>query len=59
VLRERKLREGKGFSVSEQALANLLSAFAEGKISQYVRSGFEKKPSTEFNEQWSFLMENS
>jgi len=59
VLRERKLREGKGFSVSEQALANLLSSFAEGKISQYVRSGFEKKPSSEFNEQWLFLMANS
>lgn len=56
VLRERKLREGKGFSVSEQALANMLVAFAEGKISQYVRSGFSKKPSDEFNEQWQFLM---
>jgi TetR/AcrR family transcriptional regulator len=59
VLRERKLREGKSFSVSEQALANLLSAYAEGKISQYVRSGFNKKPSSDFNEQWTFLMTNS
>ncbi len=59
VLRERKLREGKSFSVSEQALANLLSAYAEGKISQYVRSGFAKKPSQDFNEQWQFLMANS
>ncbi len=59
VLRERKLREGKSFSVSEQALANLLSAYAEGKISQYVRSGFTKKPSQDFNEQWQFLMANS
>ncbi|REL31176.1 nucleoid occlusion factor SlmA [Thalassotalea euphylliae] len=56
VLRERKLREGKGFEISEQALANLLVSFAEGKISQYVRSGFSKKPSDEFNEQWQFLM---
>lgn len=56
VLRERKLREGKTFSISEQALANLLVAFAEGKISQYVRSGFEKKPSSDFNDQWQFLM---
>jgi TetR/AcrR family transcriptional regulator len=59
VLRERKLREGKSFTVSEQALANLLSAYAEGKISQYVRSGFTKKPSQDFNEQWQFLMANS
>lgn len=56
VLRERKLREGKGFTVSEQALANMLVSFAEGKISQYVRSGFVKKPSDEFNDQWLFLM---
>ena len=56
VLRERKLREGKTFSINEVALANLLVAFAEGKISQYVRSGFEKKPSSDFNEQWQFLM---
>jgi TetR/AcrR family transcriptional regulator len=56
ILRERKLREGKAFSISEQALANLLVSYAEGKISQYVRSGFEKKPSNDFNEQWQFLM---
>jgi len=59
VLRERKLREGKSFTVNEQALANLLSSYAEGKISQYVRSGFVKKPSQDFNEQWQFLMANS
>ncbi|SEL51006.1 transcriptional regulator, TetR family [Colwellia chukchiensis] len=56
VLRERKLREGKGFTISEQALANILMAFAEGKINQYVRSDFSKKPSNDFNEQWQFLM---
>lgn len=56
ILRERKLREGKTFTINEQALANVLVAFAEGKISQYVRSGFDKKPSSDFNEQWQFLM---
>ena len=56
ILRERKLREDKTFTLNEQALANILVAFAEGKISQYVRSGFDKKPSTDFNEQWLFLM---
>lgn len=56
ILRERQLREGKAFTISEQALANILVAFAEGKISQYVRSGFDKKPSSDFNEQWQFLM---
>ncbi len=56
VLRERKLREGKGFEINELALANILVAFAEGKIGAYVRSGFDKKPSDSFNEQWQFLM---
>lgn len=56
VLRERKLREGKGFNQSEQAIANLLLSYAEGKISAYVRSGFTKKPSEEFNEQWQFIV---
>ena len=56
VLRERKLREGKVFTISEQALANILVSFVEGKISQYVRSGFARKPSDDFSEQWQFLM---
>ena len=56
VLRERKLREGKGFTINEQALANLLVAYAEGRIGQYVRSDFTKKPSDNFNEQWQFFM---
>lgn len=56
VLRERKLREGKSFSINELALANIIVAFAEGKIGQYVRSEFTKKPSSDFNEQWQFLM---
>ena len=56
ILRERKLREGKNFTIAEQPLANLLVAYAEGKINQYTRSGFSKKPSENFNEQWQFLM---
>lgn len=56
VLRERKLREGKGFPINELALANILVSYSEGKISQYVRSGFSKKPSESFTEQWQFMM---
>lgn len=56
VLRERKLREGKSFTINEQALANIIVSYAEGKISQYVRSSFTKKPSEDFSEQWQFLM---
>ncbi len=58
IIRERKLREGKSFSINETALANIMLAFCEGKISQYVRSGFDKKPSEGFNEQWQFLINN-
>ncbi|TLU64686.1 nucleoid occlusion factor SlmA [Thalassotalea litorea] len=58
IIRERKLREGKAFSINESALANILMAYCEGKINQYVRSGFEKKPSESFNEQWQFLMQD-
>ncbi|WP_068544320.1 nucleoid occlusion factor SlmA [Thalassotalea crassostreae] len=56
ILRERKLREGKNFNISEAALANTLLSYSEGKISGYVRSGFAKKPSDNFTEQWQFLM---
>lgn len=56
ILRERKLREGKGLPINELALANIILAYCEGKISQYVRSGFEKKPSDSFADQWQFLM---
>ncbi|QDP02549.1 nucleoid occlusion factor SlmA [Thalassotalea sp. PS06] len=58
IIRERKLREGKAFTISESALANILLAYCEGKINQYVRSGFEKKPSDSFAEQWQFLMQD-
>lgn len=58
IIRERKLREGKAFSINESALANILLAYCEGKINQYVRSGFEKKPSDSFAEQWQFLMQD-
>ena len=40
VLKERKLREGKGFIVDETLLASQLLAFCEGMLSRYVRSEF-------------------
>ncbi len=53
ILRERKLREGKSFDIDEGALANMLLAFAEGRVNQYVRSGFKVKPTEGFEQQWS------
>ncbi|MBE0363075.1 TetR/AcrR family transcriptional regulator [Pseudoalteromonas ulvae UL12] len=55
VLRERKLREGKTFSIDEAHLANLMLAFVEGKMNQFVRSDFKAKPSSQFDSQWSML----
>ncbi|WKE65800.1 nucleoid occlusion factor SlmA [Gallaecimonas kandeliae] len=55
VLRERRLREGKGFAVDEGVLANLLLAFTEGRIGQFVRSGFKHKPTDGFAAQWQLI----
>lgn len=55
ILRERRMREGVQFNADEGMLANIVMAYAEGKLSQYVRSGFKKKPTTEFTAQWPLL----
>ncbi|WP_306519891.1 nucleoid occlusion factor SlmA [Rheinheimera sp.] len=57
-LRERKLREGKGFMQDEGELANLLLALCEGKIHQFVRSGFSRLPSQHFSVQWALLRQS-
>ena len=55
VLRERKLREGVGFSVDESQLANLLLSYVEGRLSQFVRSQFRLLPTANFETQWGFI----
>lgn len=55
VLRERKLREGTGFQMEEALLANLLLAYVEGRLSQFVRSQFKLAPTANFEIQWSFM----
>ncbi|GAA0655915.1 nucleoid occlusion factor SlmA [Rheinheimera tangshanensis] len=54
-LRERKLREGKSFSVDEGDLANLLLGICEGKMQQFVRSGFARLPTAQWPNQWALL----
>ncbi|MDX3773489.1 nucleoid occlusion factor SlmA [Chromatiaceae bacterium AAb-1] len=56
-LRERKLREGKGFAIDEGELANLLLATCEGKIMQFVRSGFKRQPTAQWANQWQFMQQ--
>ncbi|MFM2486991.1 nucleoid occlusion factor SlmA [Celerinatantimonas yamalensis] len=55
ILREKRLREGHGFNLDEGQLANLLLAYAEGRIAQFVRSNFELKPTAYFELQWQFI----
>jgi TetR/AcrR family transcriptional regulator len=56
VIREAELREGLRPSIPLPAAANLLMAAAEGRISQYVRSGFQRLPTTEWARQWELLI---
>lgn len=55
ILRERKLREGKTTNVDEALLANMLICFVDGKVNQYVRSQFQRRPTAQFNEHWAHI----
>jgi len=56
VIREAEIREGLRPSIPLPAAANLLMAAAEGRISQYVRSGFQRAPTAEWAKQWELLI---
>ncbi|KXS39732.1 MAG: TetR/AcrR family transcriptional regulator [Halomonadaceae bacterium T82-2] len=55
VLREAELREGMRPSMPVPAAANLLLAYAEGRIGQYVRSDFRRRPTEQWDTQWAHL----
>lgn len=55
ILRERPMLDGEKFTYNETVLANLLLAFAEGRMSQFVRSQFQQKPTDNFKAQWAFF----
>jgi TetR/AcrR family transcriptional regulator len=55
VLRERKLREGKTLPADEGIIANILICFADGRINQFIRSEFTKRPTDNFAEQWHLI----
>ena len=56
VLREAEMRENLRPVLTVSAAANLLLAVAEGRISQYVRSGFQRSPTEAWPEQLELLM---
>jgi len=55
ILRERKVRDGKTFSVDESALAALLTSYVDGRINAYIRSEFKRRPTEQFSEIWTSL----
>ncbi|WP_299084987.1 nucleoid occlusion factor SlmA [uncultured Paraglaciecola sp.] len=55
VLRERKLREGKTLPADEGVIANILICFVDGRINQFIRSEFTKRPTDTFTEQWQLI----
>jgi len=57
VIREAEMREGLRPVIPLPAAANLLMAAAEGRISQYVRSGFQRSPTTDWSQQWGLMMQ--
>jgi TetR/AcrR family transcriptional regulator len=55
VLRERRLREQVRGALDEGILANLVMAYADGKVTQFVRSEFKRAPTEHFDEQWQTI----
>ncbi len=57
ILREAELREGLRTRITVNSCANLLLAATEGRIGQFVRSEFKRRPTESWDEQWQFLSE--
>lgn len=54
-LRESELREGYGPRVDVNVAANLILSFAEGRVSQFVRSDFSRPPTHDWEAAWPIL----
>lgn len=55
VLREGEQMNALGLQVSVAAIANLLMAVVEGRMTQFSRSGFEHSPTESWEHQWLVL----
>ena len=55
ILREANLANNERVTITIDAAANQIMALIEGKMSQYVRSVFKKKPTSNLEEQWGVL----
>jgi len=56
VLREAEVREGLRPVIPLAAAANLLLSTAEGRMSQFVRSGFNRPPTADWQQQWQLII---
>lgn len=55
ILREKPMLDGNKLQCDEAIVANLLLAYVEGRMSQFVRSQFKQKPTQHFKTQWEFF----
>lgn len=55
ILRETDIRNENQLRLEVNTAANLMLVTVEGKISQFVRSDFDKKPTTHWQDQWQAL----
>jgi TetR/AcrR family transcriptional regulator len=55
IFREAEIKEGLRSNMTPAMSSNLLLTFIEGKVSQFVRTDFQQKPTEQWNEQWSYL----
>ncbi|RKR04478.1 TetR family transcriptional regulator [Kushneria sinocarnis] len=58
VLREGQAREKFQPVITITATANLMMATAEGRITQYVRSDYQRRPTEHWQDQWQLLARN-
>lgn len=57
ILRDAEFNEEQRTTVPAGIAANLLLAAAEGRISQFVRSEFKRRPTEHWQDQWPLLLE--
>lgn len=55
ILREAELREGVHPQLPIAAAANLLIALVDGRIAEFVRTGFRRRPTEHWQEQWQLI----
>lgn len=58
ILRQAEIEENLVAAQSVNATANMLLAWTEGRIIQFVRSGFKQPPNEMWPQQWRLLSEN-